>query len=195
MDDARDLVAQSREPTPGRPDLDLSGDRPPADLPADLPGAIADRLRRHQPVAAAALAREADRRGTALPWEAADRAAVALLHLGDPASARQLWDRAAAPPSLALRLARMGEAELASLNFAAAARSRLAALERDPRLGEAWFALALLRLQDGDSAATLAACRDGLASPLTDPQRSTLERMLNMASRPAQPRKGMDRTG
>jgi Flp pilus assembly protein TadD len=76
----------------------------------------------------------------------------------------------------------MGEAELVSLDFEAASESLRAALERDPHLGEAWFALALLGLQAGDAAGTRFACREGLACPLTEPQRLAMQQMLGLAS-------------
>ena len=123
MNDARDFVERFREHALPGEGLDLSGDQPPRDLPGDLSGAIAELLRLRRPLAAAALARAAEQIGMDLPWETADRVAVALLQLGDPASARRLWDRATAPTGVALRLARIGEAELASLDFAAATRS------------------------------------------------------------------------
>jgi hypothetical protein len=185
MYDARDLVARSRGDAPGQAIIDLSIEAPKGELPSDLSQAIAELLILHRPLAAVALAREAERNGRTLPWETADRVAAALLHLGDPASAHRVWDRGAAPPSIALRLARVGEAELASLEFEAAARSLHAALERDPRLGEAWFVLALLRLQSGDAAGARSACGEGLACPLTDPQRSAMEHILKLASRPS----------
>jgi tetratricopeptide (TPR) repeat protein len=185
MYDARDLVTRSGGDASGQTIIDLSPKAPLGDLPSDLSRAIAELLLQHRPLAAVALAREAERNGRTLPWETADRVAAALLHLGDPASAHRVWDRAAAPPSIALRLARVAEAELASLNFEAAARSLHAALERDPRLGEAWFVLALLCLQSGDAAGTRSACGEGLACPLTDPQRSAMEHMLKLASRPS----------
>jgi hypothetical protein len=185
MDDASDLVARSRGDVPGQAIIDLSTEALRGDLPSDLSKAIAELLFHHRPLAAVALAREAERNGRTLPWETADRVAAALLHLGDPASAHRVWDRAAAPPSIALRLARLGEAELASLDFEAAARSLHAALESDPRLGEAWFVLALLRLQSGDAVGTVSACGKGLACPLTNPQRSAMEHMLKLASRPS----------
>ena len=195
MNDARDLVARFREHALAGEGIDLSGGRPPGDLPRDLSGAIAELLRLRRPMAAAALARAAEQIGRTLPWETADRVAVALLHLGDPASARRVWDRATAPTSFALRLARIGEAELASLDFAAAARSLGAALEHDPQLGEAWFALALLRLQSGDAAGARSACREGLVWPLTEPQRFALEQMLKLAYRPNHPREDSERPG
>lgn len=188
MNDARDLVARFRKHALAGEGIDLSGGRPPGDLPRDLSGAIVELLRLRRPLTAAALARAAEQIGRTLPWETADRVAVALLQLGDPAAARRVWDRATAPTAVALRLARIGEAELASLDFEAAARSLGAALEHDPKLGEAWFALALLRVQSGDAAGACSACRDGLACLLTEPQCSALEQMLKLADRSNQPR-------
>jgi hypothetical protein len=58
-----------------------------------------------------------------------------------------------------------------------------AAIGLDHRLGEAWFALALLELQLGDADATLAACHEGMSCTLTEPQRVILDKFKTMVDR------------
>ena len=115
---------------------------------------------------------------------------------GEPAEARRYWEQAQAPPSPALRLARIAQAEMASNDLEAAEKTFRAALRLERRLGEAWFGLALLELQLGDADATLAACREGLACTLTEPQLAALDNIRTLvapfaASDPA-PRGGKD---
>lgn len=149
---------------------------------AELSRLVAQLLERGRPLAAAGLAREAERRDMPLAWELADRLAITDMHLGDPASARRLWERARHAPSEALRLTRIAEADLAALEFDRAAAHLHTALKEDPRLGEAWFALALLHFQTGEASATLDAARAGLPCQLTGPQRESLERMVSVVS-------------
>ncbi len=108
-------------------------------------------------------------------WPIAERLAVLAMHLGEPALARRLWERADAPPSAGLRLARLGDTELAAMNTERAIASYEKALMQEPGLGVAWFGLALARFLQGDAPETLAACRSGLALPLTDRQRDALK--------------------
>jgi hypothetical protein len=72
---------------------------------------------------------------------------------------------------------------MASNDIEAAANTFRAALRLERRLGEAWFGLALLELQVGDAEATVAACREGLACTLTEPQRVALENIRLMVVR------------
>jgi tetratricopeptide (TPR) repeat protein len=100
-------------------------------------------------------------------WATTDRAAMTLLHLGHPAEARQIWERVAEPPSPAVRQSRIATAALVSQDFRAAREGYESALKLDPKLGEAWFALALLHAQLGEAAESLAACERGLRERLT----------------------------
>jgi hypothetical protein len=122
-----------------------------------------------------------------LPWHVADPIAINDLHRGEVAAAREVWQRTADDPSPALRLARIAEAHLAALDYKAARSTFQAALDRDRRLGEAWYGLALLHLQEGQATETLIACREGLTCPLSEVQRAALEQMQALAARFAQP--------
>ena len=104
------------------------------------------------------------------PWPASDTVATALLHLGRPAAARRVWERAADPPTPAVRLARLAAAALAGLDFSAAEHDYRAAIALDPRLGEAWFGLALLFTELGDAKGSVTAARAALQCPLTPSQ-------------------------
>jgi tetratricopeptide (TPR) repeat protein len=134
-----------------------------------------------------ARVQEAEARPLPLPWDRADRAALTHLHRGEPAAARSLWQHAPDCPSPALRLTRIAEAHLVALEFEAARAMFRAALDRDRGVGEAWYGLALLHLQEGHASATVTACREGLACSLSGPQRTSLENMKDLAARFAPP--------
>ena len=143
-------------------------------------------------VAAIELVRQAEARGIALPWKLADRVAITHLYLGEPAQARKYWEQTHAPPSTALRLARIAQAEMASTDFDAAEKTFRAAIGLDKRLGEAWFGLALLELQLGRADATLADCHQGLSCNLTEPQREALDKFKALVDRFASSGRGPD---
>ena len=155
---------------------------------AELSEIVTDRLRRGRPRTALAMAREAERRGVALPWALADRVAAACMHLGDPAAARQLWEGSEPPSSPALRRARIAGTYLAAIDFEAADKEYRRALALDRRLGEAWFGLALSLAQQGRAAEMLAACHEGLTCVLTEPERTTLLGMFTLVP-PKEPKK------
>jgi len=140
----------------------------------DLAHIASELLEHGQPEAAIHLFAEAQGRGIAADWLTSDRVATTLLHLGRPADANQIWEHAIAPPSPAQRQARIATALLAALDLSAAERGYHAALKLDPTLGEAWFGLAWLHTQRGDSAEAFAACRQGLRQTLTPAQTSSL---------------------
>ncbi len=156
---------------------------PPGAGTSELSELFEDRLRHGRTLAAVELARQAQARGIALPWELADRVAITHLLLGEPAEARRYWERAQGPPSPALRLARIAQAELALNDIEAAQKTLHAAIGLDHRLGEAWFGLALLELQLGDADATLAACHEGMSCTLTESQRVVLNKFKTMVER------------
>jgi tetratricopeptide (TPR) repeat protein len=140
----------------------------------DLSRALAGLLDQGRTEASVRLFTRAAGRGIVPDWPAADRVAAAWLHLGRPDRARRVWERAADPPSPAIRLARIATADLAALDHATARRTFRAALELEPDRGEAWFGLALLHTQLGEPAGALAAARRGLKLSLTPAQASFL---------------------
>jgi tetratricopeptide (TPR) repeat protein len=202
MIDAADWAEEmSKQPTPraASPNVqplrpsELEGmSLPPGASIPELSELFEDWLRHGRTLGAIELVRQAEARGIALPWKLADRVAITHLHLGEPDEARRYWERAHAPPSPALRLARIAQAELALTDIEAAEKRFRAALGLDPRLGEAWFGLALLELQSGDADATLAACRAGLSCALTEPQREVLDKFKTLVERLATSRPGSD---
>jgi hypothetical protein len=127
------------------------------------------------PETAIRLFSEAQARGITADWSTSDRVATTLLHLGHPADASRVWELAVAPPSPSQRQARIATALLAALDFSAAERGYHTALELDPALGEAWFGLAWLHTQRGESAQAQAACRQALRQTLTPAQTLVLE--------------------
>jgi tetratricopeptide (TPR) repeat protein len=149
-----------------------------------LSRAVAEHLRRGRAEAAARLFAAAEDRGIVPPWTTCDRAAVALLHLGRPAEARRIWERAADPPSPALRLTRVATAALAALDFATAEQTYRAALQLDAAQGEAWFGLALLHTQRGEATAARAAAQRGLLARAGSPaQTAFLRELARLAAR------------
>jgi tetratricopeptide (TPR) repeat protein len=155
---------------------------PEADL-TEIQLRFDDLIRRDRTLAAVALARQVERSARALPWTLADRVAIAHLYLGEPAEAIQFWNRAEAPPSPALRLVRIAQAEMAITDFTAARNNLHKALTLDARLGEALFALALLELQAGDADAARAACKAGLSCSLTARQHELLVKFNALVER------------
>ena len=170
---------RSRRPIEGR--VEPRPERDPEDREG-LSRIVDQRLRQGRAEAAVGGFAEAQRRGIRPDWPTCDRVAATLLHLGRPAEARRVWQRAADPPAPALRLARLAACELAALDFAVAERTYRAALELDPGLGEARFGLALLHTQRGNAAEVLAAARQGLKQPLTLAQDSFLRNLEALAA-------------
>ena len=123
----------------------------------------------------------------AVPWSTADRRAVNDLHLGDPTAAERAWREATPPPSPGLRLMRLASADLVVFDASAAMNHCRQALALEPRLGEAWYLLAIANLDSGNAEGALAACREGLKYELTPPQRDSLEGVDRLLSRYAQP--------
>jgi hypothetical protein len=115
----------------------------------------------------AALEEVRERRGV-LPWGVAERVAATYLHLGKPDQARRAWLAATGPPSEALRLARLADADLAAWDFTSAETGYRRALALDPRMADAWVGLALAALETGsagiarDAARTARECAPGL---------------------------------
>jgi tetratricopeptide (TPR) repeat protein len=121
----------------------------------------------------------------ALTWSGGDQLAVNHLHLGQPESARRIWNEATAAPSAALRLTRLAGVDLAALDASSAAARSQAALDLDPTLGEAWYVLAIAALDCGRAQAALDASREGLKHELTPAQHEALagvERLLSRSS-------------
>jgi tetratricopeptide (TPR) repeat protein len=86
------------------------------------------------------------------PWEVWDRIATIRLHLGEPGRAAALWSEAKAPPSDALRQARLGAARLADGDFDGARAAYISAIEANPKLFEALYGMAVLEADAGRAA-------------------------------------------
>jgi tetratricopeptide (TPR) repeat protein len=104
-----------------------------------------------------------------------------LVHLGQPLTARLVWQRAAGTLPEALRQTRIATASLVAQEFLAARTSYESALKLDPALGEAWFGLALLHTQLGEALEALAACATGLRLSPTEAQAAVLKRLQDVA--------------
>ncbi len=118
----------------------------------------------HQPKRAAQLAKEAlDANEAAWDWNLADRVAGACLALGEPDTARRLWQAAGKPPSEAVRQSRLGDAAWVGRDFETARGRYREARRLDPRLAEPCWALAWLCAERGEADAALEACRAGIS--------------------------------
>jgi tetratricopeptide (TPR) repeat protein len=140
-------------------------------------------LRGGRPLVVSALARQAEERGIALPWELADSLARTDLAFGDPAAARRMWERAGAPPSPAVQKTRIAVADLVALDYEKAEKEFREALRLDPKLGEAWYGLAVLQMQLARASETLEACDEGLKCTLTATERAAFDGMRSLVAR------------
>jgi len=176
MDDAMQSLAIPLDRERGTEDA-TGQDGPPAQLElppsaglvdrADLSSAIAELLHRGRAETAVRMFEQAEKSGLKPPWAVRDRVAWTLLHLGWPAEARRVWDRAADAPSAAVRQVRTAAAALAAQDFPAAASLYRGALQVDPRSVEARFGLALLHTQLGDGAEAAATARECRRLPIS----------------------------
>jgi tetratricopeptide (TPR) repeat protein len=142
----------------------------------DLPAIATSLLQRHRPEAAARLIQEADPHGVAAwPWRFADQAAGLYLHLGWPAEARRVWERAVDCPSAGLRACRLACTYWVERDFDSALRHLQAARIADPRLAEACWGVAMLNAQLGDAGTALEACRAARGLSLSELQRVDLD--------------------
>jgi tetratricopeptide (TPR) repeat protein len=101
--------------------------------------------------ASAALTLEAAHPAERAPAEVVDRIATLWLHLGEPALARELWQKAVAVPEPPIRASRIGTTYLVEGDFATARRFLRQALEANPDLFEANYCLAVLEQDAGDA--------------------------------------------
>ncbi len=144
--------------------------------PDQAPEQVHSLLRQNRPEAAVRLLEAAESgRPVSWTWTFADQAAGLFMHLGRPEDARRVWQQARACPSEALRQCRVACTFWAEQDFPAALHYYQGAAAADPDLAEAWWALAMLHLQQGDPNDALRACRQGLQLSLNERQHADLE--------------------
>jgi tetratricopeptide (TPR) repeat protein len=85
------------------------------------------------------------------PWEVLDRIATLWLHLGKPARARELWQKAVAAPQPAVPVSRIATTYVVEGDFEAARRHYQQALALTPNSFEATYCLAVLEQDAGDA--------------------------------------------
>ena len=90
------------------------------------------------------------------------------MHLGRPADARRVWQRATGCPAAALLECRLAATFWVERDFDSALRHYREARRLDPQLAGPCWSLAWLHAELGQAAPALAACRAGLALPLSD---------------------------
>ncbi|MBV8610391.1 MAG: hypothetical protein JO034_23395 [Singulisphaera sp.] len=105
-------------------------------------------------------------------WEVTDQLATLRLHLGEPARARALWEKAVKPPRPAVRAARVAMTHLVEGSFDAARRSYRDARAADPDLFEVHYGLAVLEQDAGRAAEALAEARAAEARAPSDVARA-----------------------
>ncbi len=105
-------------------------------------------------------------------WAPLDSAAMLRLHLGDPATARTLWERASDPPSPGLREARIGLASFVLGDFDRARESLNKAIAAEPGLFEAQYALAVLEQDAGNAMASRDAALKAVESASNEADRA-----------------------
>jgi hypothetical protein len=155
----------------------------------ELDRAVTELLARGRVGSAAALldsAYPAERR----PPEVTDRLGTLWLHLGEPARARAVWERAGNPPA-ALRMARLAVTHLVEGHFDLADRLYREAARNAADLFEAHYGLAILDQDSGRAAAALAAALAAQETAPNDVARSAAGAIVTLvrpyASRGAEP--------
>jgi tetratricopeptide (TPR) repeat protein len=106
------------------------------------------------------------------PWDETDRIATLRLHLGEPAAARAIWQKAPAPPKPAVRQARVAATLLVEGSFDRAREEYHGAIKADPELFEAHYGLAVLEQDAGRADDALKAARRAVATAPTEFARS-----------------------
>jgi tetratricopeptide (TPR) repeat protein len=122
------------------------------------------------------------------PWEALDRMATFHLHLGDPARARALWQKAVSAPNAAVRHARIAMAYLIENRFDTARRTYEQALAASPDLFEARYGLAILEQDAGRAQAAYRQAVSAIECAPDDVARSAARAVASAVSRFARPR-------
>jgi tetratricopeptide (TPR) repeat protein len=129
---------------------------------SELQVVVGQLLQRSRPEAAARALDEAEGRGlTQWSWMFADQAAALYMHLGRPADARRVWQRADGCPSEGARECRLAAADWVERDFDGAVRHFRAARAADPKSVEACWGLAMLHAQLGEAGPSREACRAG----------------------------------
>ena len=86
-------------------------------------------------------------------WSTVDKMATIRLHLGEPAKARAIWEKATTCPNPALRESRIATSYLAENDFDAARSRYKLALQSDPTLFDALYCMAVLEQDAGNAPA------------------------------------------
>jgi hypothetical protein len=120
-------------------------------------------------------------------WEVLDRLAGTWLRLGYPDKARRVWEGAAGAPSEAVRAARVGASFWVERDLGAAADAYERARQADPKLGEAYWALAWIDTERGRAPAAIEQIRGANAASVSEPTRAELARLEAFLQKYASP--------
>ncbi len=116
-------------------------------------------------------------------WEVVDRTSTLWLHLGEPAHARTLLEKAGDIPQPALRDARIGATYLIEGDFAAARQYYRRAVEARPDLFEAQYCLAVLEQDDGNAVAAYDHALEAIKTAPHDAARSAAREIASSVAR------------
>jgi tetratricopeptide (TPR) repeat protein len=116
-------------------------------------------------------------------WEVIDRIATLRLHLGEPARARALWQKAVAVPEPAVRDARIGTTYLIECDFEAARQHLRRALAARPDSFEANYCLAVLEQDAGDADAAYDRARQAAGAAPDEAARSSARLIASSVAR------------
>jgi tetratricopeptide (TPR) repeat protein len=116
-------------------------------------------------------------------WEVVDQIATLWLHLGQPARARKLLEKAGGLPQPAVREARMGATYLVEGDVPAARQHYRLALENRPGLFEAQYSLAVLEQDDGNAAAAYDYALQAIDSASNEAARSAAREIASSVAR------------
>jgi tetratricopeptide (TPR) repeat protein len=115
------------------------------------------------------------------PWEVTDRIATLRLHLGEPEAAKAAWASAVDPPRPALVASRLGMAELARDDLAAARQRFEEATRLDPELFEAWYGLAVAEQDAANAPGAVDAAARAVETAPNTLARQAAETILRLA--------------
>jgi tetratricopeptide (TPR) repeat protein len=151
-------------------------------LPENAAGLVSNLLRAHRLEEVTRLDEAAQRQGLAWPWPVAEQVASAWMHLGQPAQARRVWERAL-PAAPAVQLSRVAGTYWVERDFETALRLYTQARQADPRLSEPCWALAWMHTQLGQAEPALEACRAALGLELPERVRKQMEELEKLLAR------------
>jgi tetratricopeptide (TPR) repeat protein len=116
-------------------------------------------------------------------WEMIDKIATLRLHLGEPARAREVLEKATSVPRPAVKEARVGTTFLIEGDLDAARRHYQRALDVEPTLFEALYCLAVLEQDTGNAQKAYELAIQAIKAAADDPSRSAARNVAAAVAR------------